>query len=191
MPDQQEDTALLPATIQADEWREIASARGDEHPYLDLDVIDDPPTYVACTGDDFIEAGDDLDVLLAEVADVPADLAVWRGDALAAVIQAGVVTVFEPATANDRPKGGTRKRKPVPQIFGRAVTAILIWMGKRQWTFSEARGVLLRLGVKVAGANVGRLIRAGRSGKLRAVRLEDEYVRQLEGLRELVVVGGS
>jgi hypothetical protein len=35
------------------------------------------------------------------------------------------------------------------------------------------------------------LVRAGRSGKLRSIRLEAEYVEQLEGLRSLVLAGAS
>jgi hypothetical protein len=180
---------LLPATIQADEWHELLPGRGENHPYIDFDLVDDPPTYLAYVGDDFLESHDDLEALLAELADVPGDVAVWRGDVLAAVVQAGRVTVFEPQPADDRPQGGNRKRKPAPQLFGRAVTAILAWMGKRGWSFSEARGVLLRLKVKIANHHIGQLIRAGRSGKLRAIRLEAEYVEQLEGLRSLVLAG--
>jgi hypothetical protein len=180
---------MLPGTIRAEEWDELAPGRGETHPYIDFDISDDLPVYTAITNDDFIEAGDVLDDLLAELTDTPGDIAIWRGDVLAAIVRGGVATVFEPQPADGQAQ--TRKCKSAPQLFGRAVTAILIWMGKRGWSFSEARGVLLRLKVQIASHHVGRLVRAGRSGKLRAIRLEAEYVRQLEGLRSLVLAGAS
>jgi hypothetical protein len=181
---------MLPRTIEADEWHHLTPGRGENHPYIDFDLVDDPPTYLAYVGDDFLESHDDLEALLAELADVPGDVAVWRGDVLAAVLQAGRVTVFEPQPADDRDKHSNRKRRPAPQLFGRAVTAILAWMGKRGWSFSEARGVLLRLKIQIASHHIGRLIRAGRSGKLRSIRLEAEYVQQLEEHRSWVLAGG-
>jgi hypothetical protein len=176
--------------LRIDEWADPHYAQGTGDPILDETLDLTTPTYVGVAGveADFIEAHDDLTTLLAELADTPGDVAIWRDDGvLAAVIRGGVATVFETATA--RPKQDTRK--PTPQLFGRAASAIAIWMGKAGWSFSEARGVLLRLNVPIAFHHIGRLVRAGRSGKLRSIRLEAEYVRQLEGLRSLVLSGGT
>jgi hypothetical protein len=182
---------MLPVTLHVDEWTDLHWGPGTGHPLLDDDLDLTTPTYTATAGEeaDYIEAHDDLTTLLGELADVATDLAVWRDDGtLAAILRGGVPTVFEPQPADGQAQ--PRKCKPAPQLFGRAVTAILIWMGRRGWAFSEARGVLLRLKIQIASHHIGRLVRAGRSGKLRSIKLEAEYVEQLEGLRSLVLAGG-
>jgi hypothetical protein len=183
---------MPPVPLPVDEWVDLHWGQGTGHPLIDDDLDLATPTYTAVTGveADFIEAHDDLTVLLGELADVSNDLAVWHENGtLAAIVRSGRTTVFEQSSPDARPP--SRKGKPVPQLFGRAVTAIVIWMGDAGWQFSEAHGVLLRLKVQIANHHIGRLIRAGRSGKLRAIRLEEAYVRQLEGLRSLVLAGAS
>jgi hypothetical protein len=142
---------MLPVPLPVEEWIDPRYGQGTGHPLLDESLDLTTPIYTATAGveADYVEGGDDLTALLGELADVATDLAVWKDDGtLAAIVRGGVATVFETAP----PDGYVRpdKRKPAPQLFGRTVTAILIWMGKRGWSFSEAHGVLLRLRVQIA-----------------------------------------
>jgi hypothetical protein len=181
---------LLPRTIEADDWVEIPRIQGRRHPYIDPGVSLETPRYVAFVADDFLEAHDVLNDLLAELADVTADVAVWRGDVLAAIVQAGKATVFEPQPLDIPAKNGTRKRKEKPRVLGSTVPGLILWMGQEGWSYTEAQAVLVQLGVLWQGMHVGRFLNAGRKGKLPVPTLAAATTRRLNELRPGVPIAG-
>jgi hypothetical protein len=139
-------------------------------------------------GDDYVAAGDDLKGLLAELADEPDDVAIWReGCRLAAVIHRGVVQRFEagagtgrakaadpPVGAEAGPRGGCRD---LP--FGRKPAALARWMGSRGFSPEQARQVLTALGVTMTPEAIGQELALGRAGRGRIPELSRDEARAL------------
>jgi hypothetical protein len=89
-----------------------------------------------------------------------ADVAVWRGDLLVAVVRQGVATVFNAEHVVEHrghPKHGTRQRKEKPRLLGHTAHAVLLWCGSQGWGYEDTKSVLLRLGVRKRGADIARL----------------------------------
>jgi hypothetical protein len=145
------------------------------------------PRYTALSGDDYLDAGDDLHELLDELADTAGDVAVWdshRGT-LAAVIRRHQVTVFEAVPANGPlpvPKPQTSGRRP--EVLGHSLCGVLAWMGGQGWTGPEARAVLSRLGVgRVSNNTLTAALSAGRHSRTKVAALAPDDAAQLRRLR--------
>jgi hypothetical protein len=157
------------------------------------------PRFTALHGDDYVEAGDQLDALLAELADTPDDVAVWntQDGTLAAIIRRRQAQVFEPATV---PNGNghvqaangsspavpiTKPRKPGPRqdVLGHSACSVLVWMGSKGWGRQEAQVVMQWLGVHVVPNTLAVALSAGRHGRGKPAALPPDDVAHLRRLR--------
>jgi hypothetical protein len=70
-------------------------------------------------------------------------------------------------------------------VFGYPATAVIRWMGKNEWTFSESRAALNGLGnVEVSDATIRTQLRAGRKGERGpAAPLTDAEAQELAAFR--------
>jgi hypothetical protein len=155
-----------------------------------------PPGYVALVADDYLEADDSLEALLAELADVPGATAVWRGDCLAAVKVRGEVQVFEEAgpTGNGSPPPASAPapagpRGGRPQLpYGCKPAALARLFGSWGWDPGRAKAALARLGVDMTPEALAQELAAGRCGKGRLPRLGP---RELRALRQALARAGG